>query len=321
MMARQSNLLVFAVLIGNCILKQYVTSFCVWRLTAQSNVGYYQISRLSSTDDDIKTLYKKAQLEDAEWLQRVLGERPVSTTSSEVVIASDVDDETRVSEDVSTDEIRLTSNPTKTTTKSQTGEIEMLSSLGYSPADIAVMKESVLRVIMESSINRPRKGLPTSWIDDSNKPFTRVEQDRSSSGRDDVVRSRKRPSDSGGVEVRPGSRQGESLRSNRGYKENESRQANSVEDNERRFGLDDEKAAAKVSGVGEAFAWNGSPPTAEELENSQRLRKEFRDNNPRDPRDSINFRDQRVNKKIEKKDWDDVRFMCNISFCSHYSSQ
>jgi hypothetical protein len=320
MMIRQSNLLVFAVLIGNCILKQYVTSFCVWRFTAQSNVGYYQITRLSSTDDDIKTLYQKAQLEDAEWLQRVLGERPVSTTSSEVVITSDVDDENRISEEVSTDEIRLTSTPTKTTRKSQTDEIEMLSSLGYSPADVAVMKESVLRIIIESSINRPRKGLPTSWIDDSNKPLTRVDQDRFSSGRDDVVRSRKRTSDNGGEEGRPGSRRGESLGSNRGYKENESRPANSVEDNERRFGLDDEKVAAKGSGVGEAFAWNGSPPTADELENSQRLRKEFRDSNPRDSRDSTNFRDQRVNKKIEKKDWDDVSFMCNISLCSHSSS-
>ena len=272
----------------------------------QSNVGYYQITRLSSTDDDIKTLYKKAQLEDAEWLQRVLGERPVSiaASESEVLTTSDADDDNSVSEKFPTDEIRSMIPPTKTSRKSPTGEIEMLSSLGYSPADIAVMKESVLRIIMESSINRPRKGLPTSWIDDSNKPLTRSDQDRSSSGRDDVARNRKLTSDNGGEEGRPGSRQGERPRGNR-YRENESRPADSVEDNASRFGLDDEKVVAKGSGVGEAFAWSGSPPTVDELENSRRVRKEFRENNPRD---SSNFRDQRVNKKIEKKDWDDVSF-------------
>lgn len=278
-----------------------------------SNVGYYQITRLSSTDDDIKTLYKKAQLEDAEWLQRVLGERPVSTAASELVITSDADDENRVPEDVSADETRSISTTTTTTRKSPTVEIEVLSALGYSPADIAVMKESVLSIIMESSINRPRKGLPTSWIDDSNKPLTRADQEFSSSGRDGVVRNRKRISDNGGEEGRPGSRPGEVSRGNRGYKENEPRLANSAAEKESRFGMNDEKVAPKGSGVGEAFAWNGSPPTIEELENSQRVRKVFRDNNPRD---SSNIRDQRVNKKIEKKDWDDVSFMYSISLLS-----
>lgn len=314
MMFRQSNLLVFAVLIGNCIFKQYVTSFCVWRFTVQSNVGYYQITRLSSADDDIKTLYKKAQLEDAEWLQRVLGERPVSNPAPEVVITSDANDENRDSDEVPTDEISPTRSPAKPSKKSPTGEIEALSSLGYSPADVAVMKESVLRIIIESSINRPRKGLPASWLDDSNTPLTRDGQERSSSNRDGDVLSRKRTSDKSSEQGRPGSRRVEITRGNR-YKEVDSRQTTSAEENESRFGLDDDRVAAKGAGVGEAFSWNGSPPTGEELENSQRLRKEFRENNPRDP---SNFKDQRTKNKIDKNDWDDVSCADTNSLCARF---
>jgi hypothetical protein len=48
-----------------------------------TNSGYCQISRLSSSEDDIKALYEKAQIEDAEWLQRVLGTTPLLSPSSD----------------------------------------------------------------------------------------------------------------------------------------------------------------------------------------------------------------------------------------------
>lgn len=300
-MLRGCRLLVFAVVISQCLLRPYVSSFRIWRSTVNTNSGYCQISRLSSSEDDIKALYEKAQIEDAEWLQRVLGTTPLLSP------ALDLNDGNRLNSAKSNiGEGRLTNPPQQLTTAPlDSVKSEALSLLGYSVPDISSMKDTVISVILESSVKRPRKGLPQSWM----KIAPESESSASESGTESTMKADVRLSPSGyDIDERRESVRQSVDRTN-GYtqsKESEKRQrARPAEGESSQY---ERVSSTKMSDVGEAFAWKGSPPTSDELENSQRLRREFRENESQNA--FSNSGPQTKSKNFAKSDWDDVCHRC-----------
>jgi hypothetical protein len=182
---------------------------------------------------------------------------------------------------------------------------EALSLLGYSVPDISSMKDTVISVILESSVKRPRKGLPQSWI----KIAPESDSSANESGTESTMKTDARlsPPDYDIDERRESIRQ--SVDRTNGYiqsKEPEKRQqARPVERDSSQY---ERKSSKKVSDVGEAFAWKGSPPTSDELENSQRLRREFRENESQNA--FSNSGPQTKSKNFAKSDWDDVSYRC-----------
>lgn len=296
-MLHQRTILLFALLVNYNVLKPLVSSFRVCIPPTYTCNVYCQITRLYSTADEIKSLYEKAQIEDAEWLQRVLGERPT------ILSTSDLDSKSQVSEDnlsdaiigdsTSIEAIAVLSNATST--GGDNSESQALAALGYTPEDIAVMKLSVIKIVLESRINRPRRGLPDSWIDVPAK----IEEYRKNS-------NNFRDSDSSPIRKKVLSESNfDNGRKPRiravdiDEKESKSRQRDEVGGN--RYGLQEEVPLPE-STVGEAFAWNGSPLTEEELERSERSTKIFDNSRFRNSPESM----KRLPKKITKSDWDDV---------------
>jgi len=112
-----------------------------------------------SDEEEIRRLYEKAQLEDAEWLRRVFEESAFPLPPNPAPADSAASDEAP-----SAAPVAATSTTTSTAAETETTTTAALVALGYSPADIAAIKESVLQVIVEKAVNRPRKGLPDSWL-------------------------------------------------------------------------------------------------------------------------------------------------------------
>ena len=298
-MLRCCRLFVFTVAISQCLLRPYVVSFRVWRSTVNTNPGHCQIIRLSSSDDDIRALYEKAQIEDAEWLQRVLGTAPVTSD------VEDLNDGNRINSAKSNGEKGWVANspPQLPTESLDVVTSEALFLLGYSVSDISSMKETVISVILESSVKRPRKGLPQSWM----KIVTVPESSVTENGTKNSLRTDgRRPS--------LGSLSDERLESNRQSFDTSDGVVQDKESDKRqraRSGQDgdssqyERKNSKKDSNVGEAFAWKGSPPTRDELENSQRLRRDFREKESQNA--FSNNAPQMKLEKFAKSDWDDVR--------------
>ena len=298
-MLRCCRLFVFAVAISQCLLRPYVVAFRVWRSTVNTNPGHCQIIRLSSSDDDIRALYKKAQIEDAEWLQRVLGTAPVTSD------VKDLNDGNRLnSAKLNGEKGWVANSPPQLPTESlDVVTSEALFLLGYSVTDISSMKETVISVILESSVKRPRRGLPQSWM----KTATVQENSVTGNGTKSSMRTDgRRPS--------LGSVSDERQESNRQSFDNGNGAVQDKESDERQRARSNEegdssqyerKNGKKDSNVGEAFAWKGSPPTRDELENSQRLRRDFREKESQNT--YSNNEPQMKSKNFAKSDWDDVR--------------
>lgn len=102
----------------------------------------------ASDEDEIRQLYEKAQKEDAEWLRRVFDGSvfplPVTTGDAPAPPTATI--------------------APPTAPPAETEATTALFALGYSLADIADIKDSVLEVIVNKAVNRPRKGLPDSWL-------------------------------------------------------------------------------------------------------------------------------------------------------------
>ena len=128
-------------------------------------------SSFSSDEDDLKVLYEKAQLEDAEWLRRVFDE---STFPVPLIDSKLVDEQKR--NQPSTQQQKSGDETDTIDTK----EMQSLFGLGYNPSDIDAIKESVLLVILDKAVNRPKKGLPQSWLKSSsidNRRSTEIDRD------------------------------------------------------------------------------------------------------------------------------------------------
>jgi hypothetical protein len=138
--------------------KSLILSVRGWSLTRPADVRQSRQIYSSSSDDELKNLYEKAQLEDAEWLERVFG---VSTNSSQGVTVDKIDNIDNL--DTVKDSVSAVQQLSSKVSR-ESINTDKLSELLYSTADIAAIKDSVLRVILEKSVSRPRKGLPPSWV-------------------------------------------------------------------------------------------------------------------------------------------------------------
>ena len=173
-------------LIIHSYVRPFFISFRGGKAKTYSNAGIYRLPPIYSAEEDMRSLYEKAQIEDAEWFQRVLGGKAVASTETVTNVSnvkSDVvpdpnspnkrinDPNSRISRNVNRAEERSptfdreVSNPSQMSTKLGEDQMRSLFSLGYSPADVGAIKESVLHVLLESNVKRPRKGLPSSWME------------------------------------------------------------------------------------------------------------------------------------------------------------
>lgn len=145
-MHRSSAVLLLVVI---CSLVNTANTFSCGCATRRSSVSGSILRATSTSDEDeIKALYAKAQQEDAEWLRRVFDE---NTFPLPVTKAGNGNSRIPPEDIVSADTI-------------DTKEMKQLFALGYSPMDVENIKESVLTVIIDKAVNRPKKGLPESWL-------------------------------------------------------------------------------------------------------------------------------------------------------------
>ena len=177
-----STLLLFVAICSYCV--RCVNTFA--RYSTYGRRWTSLQSSFSSDEDDLKVLYEKAQLEDAEWLRRVFDESPFPVP----LIDSNID----------TEKSRNQPSPQQQQSDDETSanvsdtidmkEMQSLFALGYNPSDIDSIKESVLLVILDKAVNRPKKGLPQSWLKTSNIDNRRLaEMDRDASDRRVPMRS------------------------------------------------------------------------------------------------------------------------------------
>ena len=296
--------MLFAVLVNYNVLKPLVSSFRVCIPPTNACNIYCQITRLYSTADEIKSLYERAQIEDAEWLQRVLGERPTILSTSDLDSKSqaskgDISDVT-IGNAISNEAIVNLSEATST--PGDNSESQALAALGYTPEDIATMKLSVIKIVLESRINRPRRGLPESWIDVivKNEENRKIGVDVKDSDSSPPTRKRIQSENIADNGRKPRTRIADNNERLSGDgRDSKSRQRNVVEGN--RYGLQEEVPLPE-STVGEAFAWNGSPLTEDELEKSERAARNFDSSRLRNSPQAM----KRLPKKLTKSDWDDV---------------
>ena len=117
---------------------------------------------VSSTNDDIKVLYDKAKIDDAEWLARVLG-------GEESLLISE--SSSSVDNNFSTDDDKVIQSPknvfstgTMSNVPLSPEEMNQFMQLGYSTDEIAMIKDTVLPLILQKEVRRPRKGFPDGWL-------------------------------------------------------------------------------------------------------------------------------------------------------------
>ena len=277
MMRNQKIFLVSAVYIIHCFVRPFLISFRVRSPSVQSNIGLYRLSPSYASDEDIKSLYEKAQIEDAEWFQRVLGDN-AGIAPDIVPKAGKVE---KIEVPVQSEEKAVSKLPW-TASKD---EVSSLFSLGYSSDDITSMKKSIILVVLESNVKRPRKGLPESWLEDPSSVNTELDtRTMRNDGRREDSSIRDGGRREAGGENNYQRRNFKTSEGNRGeidggYKENYLRQKGSPADNDKNsdlFELEEETRSERGSRVGEAFAWNGSPLTDEEVDNGQRVRRSVR---------------------------------------------
>ena len=301
-MLKQRIFLVSVVYVIHCFVKPFLISFRIRSSSVLPNAGIFRLAPFYASDEDIKSLYEKAQVEDAEWFQRVLGDNAVIIPQ---VAPGKVQEKSGVPAQTSSD---------KPTRAVNSDEMKSLNFLGYSDDDITSMKKSIMLVIIESNVKRPRKGLPESWleplsasnVDQNARSFPDDKRGDNNSIRDGGGGGGKRVT---GVETNSQRRDstlsaGRRGERNGGSKENEQRRQEFAKDssgNRDPFDLEEDTRSERGSRVGEAFAWNGSPLTDEEVNNGQRVR-----------RGATNAASQGSSSsrgssgRINKNDWDDV---------------
>lgn len=301
-MFKQRIFLISVVFIIHCFVRPFLISFRVRSSSVLSNAGIFRLTPFYASDEDIKSLYEKAQVEDAEWFQRVLGDNAVIIPE---VVPGKVDEKSGVPVQAPTDKLSRAINR---------DEIKSLNSLGYSNDDITSMKKSIILVVLESNVKRPRKGLPESWLETP-----------STLNMDQGIRSipdRKRRDDDSirdgsgggkrviGVETSSQRRDAKLSEGRRGdrdgaYKEDDRRQqefSRGNSGNRDPFDLEEDTRSERGSKVGEAFAWNGSPLTDEEVDDGQRVRRGVTNEAYQGSSSSSRSSSGRIN----KNDWDDV---------------
>lgn len=291
--------------------------------------GVYRLTPVCATDDDIQSLYEKAQIEDAEWFERVLGGK-VAAVSNVAERSKSVDESDKTAPKSETpiitskrDESTSRQNQNQQNNRPSDDSKELLS-LGYSVADIVSMKESVIQVILESSVKRPRKGLPSSWIEPS-----RGAERKSNFGTTGDTRERE-TSSSASASTTGGSSSTGNRKISDDNNGDQRRNSRSSDDkgyvrekglNENVYGLDDD-VPTRESNVGEAFAWNGSPLTQDEVYSGQAVDRDVRGGNrdrggerERGGERSVGRSNTNTNApqkaKITRDDWDDVSIKIN----------
>jgi hypothetical protein len=119
--------------------------------------------RFASPDDQLRDLYEKAKREDSEWLKQVLGDDDFGLLPQADPSPRKTDPQTEI--------------------EAETTDAKYFE-LGYDSDDIRQIKSSVLEIIIEQGIRRPRRGLPSSWLRDAtNEARTRLGQGGSAKNR------------------------------------------------------------------------------------------------------------------------------------------
>jgi hypothetical protein len=162
-------LLIVGIILIDSEVRSFIFSFQRSGFSQQSNFRYQSSSKLysSSSDEELKLLYEKAQLDDAEWFQRVLGEQK---SVGDDVISTPVKEELVKNSTIRLDPIEnqlknsQVSNSELKRNRIDNDQRKALIELQYSALEIESIKDSVKIVILEKSVSRPRKGLPESWL-------------------------------------------------------------------------------------------------------------------------------------------------------------
>lgn len=139
-------------------------------------------NKSKENEKDLRQLLERAQKEDAEWLRGVFGDKLLDkiTSDSQEVVSMPFQ-EASTQETVATE---FTEQEPEDSTLSRAQKLALMK-LGYSVEDVQRIKRSVLDIIVERQVQRPRRGLPPPWLVDSaaSRPVARSSPTRAPSER------------------------------------------------------------------------------------------------------------------------------------------
>lgn len=192
-----------------------------------------------SRRDELKSALQYARKYDSDWLQTVFGDK-LPTFLEEAESEVEAEGETKTTEVLSDEEDPVPTSSSPSEINISVDQEEFVR-LGYSKSEVSMIKPSVRAIIIERSVAKPRRGIPDEWLADGGRPAASFDR-----GTDEPPSFTSRR----GMD-RSGERTSRARRS----------------DTESRNGLSDIARGGRQS-EGEAFSWNGKPPTVVEIENS-----------------------------------------------------
>ena len=124
--------------------------------------------------EDLSRLVQKVKREDAEWLQSVFGnslddllpheEGEARSSENDKDKTTNIDNRNDEEQEQQDEKDDLYREEEEDEEEEDLSEWDEMSSLGYSREDISSIKPSVRLVILERSVQRPRKELPRKWL-------------------------------------------------------------------------------------------------------------------------------------------------------------